>query len=420
MDRRTIFTLLVVVGLLVPAGVAATTPTQSQASQPAPADAQMSGDGGTDAENYTRLYIDDRHQHLELKPGESTSFTVTVENGDDEAVEVSPEVYIPPRGERPIEESWVSIDTDSETLEPGEEREFEVEVSVPDDAELNDYGGMIAFTDEKITYPGQPERPVHSVSLNVDVWKEPTVEVRTDRHTFTRIQAGDSYTTEIVIENTGDEAVPVNPQLNPEDNGRHMPPTSRETVERSWFDIDAPNEVAPGETATVEVTVTAPDDADRGDYQAALDLGLKDPARPDRSNYWQRVDFRFQVWTQPEEPFETGFDVSSDAENIALELAAGASHYDNSELDSPSFDVTFVSPDGTEMDAKRVQVTNSGSVNLAEDRPEPTAEDSTYASDGDRQTFRYEVDDPEAGSWSVQIMPEDVMHFNYDIIRNEG
>lgn len=431
MNARTILTLLVVVGLLVPAAGAATTtqtdstPNQAQVESGGAAegsDAGGAGEAGSDNANFTRLYIDDQHANLELKPGQSESFTVTVENGEDKPVDVSPRVYIPPRGERPIEESWVTLEDGNTTLDAGEEREFEITVSIPEGTELNRYGGMIAFTDETVTYPGQPERPVHRVSMNVEVWKEPTVRILSDRHAYTQVKAGDSFTREIVVENTGDQAVPVNPQLNTEErrHHRHYPPGEQETLDRSWLEIDAPNEIDAGETATVEVTVSPPADAERGDYRSELDLGLKDPARPDRSSHWQEVNLGFQVWTQPDEPFETSFEVSEDAEGVDLKLSAGRHHRGTNEMESPSFDVTFVSPDGEEIDATRVQVTNRGSVNLGGDRRQPVADDdSTYATDGEQQTFRYRLEDPEDGSWSVRIMPENAMHFGYEIIRDE-
>lgn len=423
MKKRTILTLVLVVGMLVPAtGAAMTAQTDSTPNTPPVAsEDEQSSDTSTET-NYTRLYVDDRHQSLELKPGESDSFTVTVENGEEEEVDLSPSVYVPPRGERPVDPDWVSVGDGDTTLDPGEEREFEVTVSVPDDAELNRYGGMISLTDEMITYPGQPERPVHSVSLNVEVYREPTVQILSDRHAYTQVQAGEIFTHEVVVENTGDEAVPVNPQLNTEN--RRTPayhgPRDRETLDRSWLSFEAPNEIEPGETATIKVTASPPAEAERGDYRAQIDLGLKDPARPDRRSHWQEVSLRFQVWTQPDEPFETTFDVSDDTDSLALELSSNRHYRNTAGMDAPDFNVTFVSPNGTEVDAERVRVTNSGHVDLGGDRRPSASEDSTYAANGEQQTFRYRIEGPEAGSWSVEITPENVMQFSYDIVRNEG
>lgn len=420
MNGRTILTLLLVVGLVAPA--AGITVTAQSNSTPTPSDggpaAQADGTG-TDESNYTRLYIDDQHHHLELQPGETDSVTVTVENGEDEPVDLSPRVYISPRGERPIEKSWISIQETDTTLDAGAEREFNITVSVPEETELNRYSGMIAFTDEMATYPGQPERPVHALSLNVEVWEEPSVNILSDRHAYAQAQAGDTFTREIVVENTGDEAVPVNPQLNTERN-RRMPPGNQETLDRSWLEIDAPNEIGSGERETIEVAITPPADAERGNYRTELNLGLKDPARPDRSSHWQEVNLNFQVWTQPEEPYESSFAVREDAENITLELAANRPHYDVTAVESSEFNVTFVSPSGEEITANRVQVTNQGRVALGETQRGPASDDSTYSTGPEQQTFRYQVENPEAGSWSVRIMPHNTMEFRYEIVRQES
>jgi hypothetical protein len=413
MNTRTIVALTLAAMLVVPAaGVAANTQSQSPVTDVDPALSQEDPD---DTErNYTRLYVDDQYQNLRLQPGESETITITVENGEDEAVDLSPHLFVPPRGERPIDEEWVTIETDDLELDAGETREFNVTVDVPEDAAINRYGGAVALTDETISYPGRPAQPVNGVSLSVEVWQEPTVRVVSDTYVHSQVQSGDSFTREIVVENTGDEAVPVNPELATDD--RYRPYDDRNTLDRSWVSFDAPNEIPAGEKATVAVTVSPPGDADRGDYRAEVDLGLKDPARSEQSSHWQRVNVRFQVWTQPEEPFETSFEVSEDTEDVTLELAAGRYGAGDANAD---FDVTFVAPDGETIDAERVSVTNSGSVNLGETR-RATTDDGTYASGGERQTFEYRLEDPGAGSWTVEIMPENAMQFSYDIVRNES
>ncbi|MUV60885.1 NEW3 domain-containing protein, partial [Halobacterium sp. CBA1126] len=396
------------------AGATAIAQPNSPAAEPVAdaGDAVEQSDGET---NYTRLYVDQQYRSLRLKPGESETVTIAVENGEDESVTLSPHMYVPPRGERPVAEEWVDVGTDDLTLDAGEEREFDVTVSVPEDAELNRYGGEIALTEQTISYPGRPAQPANGVSLSVEVYREPTVRVVSDTYAHSQVQAGDSFTREFVVENTGEQAVPVRPELVTED--RYRPYNGRDTLERSWVEIDAPGEIAPGETATVEVTVTPPSDADRGDYRAELDLGLKDPARPDQSSYWQRVSLRFQVWTQPEQPFRTSFAVSEDAENVTLDLSAN--RYGSADSEPASFDVTFVAPNGTEVEAERVSVTDHGSVDLAASRQQ-AATDGAYASGGEHQTFEYRLDDPAAGSWSVEVMPENAMQFSYEITRNEA
>ncbi len=411
--RTLILITLVVVGAVAATGVITAT-TQSSSATTVAGDSDVTT---PDADNYTRLYVEDGYRNVELKPGESETVTVSIENGEEEAVDVSPRVATPPtRSQPPVESSWVSIESDDTSLEAGESREFEITVDVPNDAEIGDYSGNIAFTDETMQYPGRPPQPIHSASIHVDVWQEPTVQIESDTHIYTQLKAGETITREISISNDGEQAVPVNPQFNAENSRIHRP-ADRDTLDRSWVSIDAPSEIPAGETETVEITVEPPADADRGDYSANVDLGISDPARADDRGYWQQVDLNFQLWTEPDEPFETTFSVSESTTDATLEL--NANRYRASETgQNADFEVTFVSPDGEEIEAERASVTDSGRVNLGAQR-RPSQTDGTYATGGSHQTFTYELDDPAAGEWSVRIMPTNTMDFEYELTRSE-
>jgi len=418
MNSRTLLVItLVVVGAVAATGVvAATTGSTATATETATADGGVTA---PDPGNYTRLYIDERYRTLERKPGESDTVTVSVENGESEAVDIAPRIATPPtRSQPPVEPDWVSISSDETTLDAGESTEVEIAVDVPDDAEIGDYRGTIAFTDETVRYPGRPPQPIHSVSLSVDVWQEPTVQLNSETHIYTHLKAGETITREISVSNTGDEAIPVTPQFNAENRRRHRP-SGRTTLDRSWVTIDAPSEIAPGETETIDLTVEPPADAERGDYSATVDLGLTDPVRNADNTYWQEVDLNFQVWTAPEEPFETSFSVSETTSNATLELTANQRRQASERGQDASFDVTFVAPDGREIDADRTSLTDSGSVNLGAQRPSETP-DGTYAARGGQQTFTYELDEPAAGEWSVRIMPSNTIDFRYEITRAGG
>ena len=419
MNTRTLIVItLVGISAVAATGVVAATTDSATASETTTVEADTTS-STPDPANYTRLYIDDGYRNLELKPGKSETVTVTVENGEDEAVDISPRIATPPtRSQPPVESDWVSIDGGETTLDAGESVEVDITVDVPDDAEIGDYSGLVAFTDETIRYPGRPPQPVHSVSVSVNVWEEPTVQLNSETHIYTHLQAGETISREIEVSNTGEEAVPVNPQFNAENQRRHRP-SDRTTLDRSWVTIDAPSEIAPGETGTIELTVEPPADAERGDYSATVDLGLTDPARNADNTYWQEIGLNFQVWTAPEEPFETSFSVSEATTNATLELTANQRQRAAERNQDASFDVTFVAPDGREIDADRASLTDSGSVNLGAQRPRATT-DGTYAARGSQQTFTYEIADPAAGDWSVRIMPQNTIDFSYEISRDEA
>ena len=389
----------------------------AQASATASGASSSSGSGAaTDPGNYTRLYIDAERPHLQLKPGESDEYTVTVENGEDHAVELDPHLYLPPTGGPVVEESWVTVDGPSR-LAPDESAEFTVSVSVPEDADIGRYSGQVAFTDETVTYPGRPARPVHAEYLRVEVWQEPTVKIHSQTYVHAQVEAGEEVTREVVVENTGDEPVPLSPEFSRERGVCRGDCPDR--FDRSWLDVDAPSQVGPGETATVTLTVAPPADAERGRYDTRLSLGLKDPARPDRDTYWQQVDLNVEVWSQPASPFETTFAVSERADDVTVTLTPRSGPYPGETTSPADIDVAFVDPNGSVVEATRVEVTDRGFVDMSGDDPRaPT--DGEFAVRNGGTEFVYRLDDPEAGEWTLRVTPENTVGFSYEITRNEA
>jgi len=419
MKRVLLIALLVALASMPVA--AAVSPTDGGADAPVPAvnDGESTEENDTDeSENFTRLYVDAQDSYLDLKPGTSETFTVTVENGEDEAVDVDPHMFSSPADRDPIEESWVEIDG-PDSVEAGEEVDYEVSVDVPEGAELARYSGMVAFTDETVSAsPNQPERPVHAAHMSVEVWKEPTVEILSETYINTQVEAGDSVTKEIVIENTGDQAVPLSPER-AEEQGTCMGTHCPDQVDQSWIEIDAPNQIQPGETATVSISISPDEDADRGRYDTSVDLGLDDPNRRDGNDYWQEVGLNFVVWEQPEEPYEADFTVSERTDNATLTITP--QNYRAAEnADEANFDVTFVGPDGERIDAERVELSESGQVSLGAQQPEGATEEGAYATNGGQTEFVYELDSPAAGEWTAEIMPDNTIGFEYEITQNES
>jgi len=68
------------------------------------------------AANITRLQISPSLKHVRLQPGEEEDFTVNVKNTEDEAVNVRPQVVIPPYGEHFAEEDWITVTPSSAEL----------------------------------------------------------------------------------------------------------------------------------------------------------------------------------------------------------------------------------------------------------------------------------------------------------------
>jgi hypothetical protein len=424
MNLKTLVTLAVVVGMFVPTAAAVTAQTQST---PAPAepvadttDAQPSdtaADTQAEEDNESspaRLYIQDRWRGMELKPGESDSFEVTVENGDEETVTLNPSVFVPEfTRSRPVKPAWTTISVSQTELAPDEEATVTVNVSVPSDAELANYHSTIALTNATVAYGDRPERPAHSIDFSLDVYREPTVEIVDGDWLHAPVQAGETVTRNVTIENSGDEAVPLNPQANVQDHHRYY--GSEGQLDRSWIEFDAPSQIEAGETETVTITVSVPESADRGRYNTEIDLGLRDPHRSDDNRWWQQVNLNLRVWQQPTDPFTTTVDVDNETDTLTLTLSEFS--YRTQSTEDGEFEVTFVTPDGEVITPERVQEKQTGAVSLAEgDERRGQESDGPYSSDSGSETVTVQVEDPEAGEWEVRILPRNVLNFQYEIV----
>ncbi len=133
MNRSTILSLLLAAAVIVPAA-AAGIGSQSKRTQTADA---ASSDITQTASNYTQLYVEEQYRSLELKPGESDTVSIEVENGEDEAVTITPHLYTPKVGSQPIKQDWVSISEDEVTLAAGQLPTTEV-VGLPVDIQSID------------------------------------------------------------------------------------------------------------------------------------------------------------------------------------------------------------------------------------------------------------------------------------------
>jgi len=410
---QTIAIVLVLISVVaVPAAIAQQTTTGAGAGS-APVEAEDRAD-----EEYTRLSVEVDDGYPELKPGENASVTVTVANHDEEAVTVDPSLEHPPRGSDVLPAEWLEYDADNLTVEPDEAVTFNVTVAVPENADLGRYHVAIAVTDERIQHPGQPPRPLHAARLGVNVYKGPTVHVLSRTHLNGQIEAGDATTAEIVVENTGDEAVPVNPEIGADDPHRRGP-RSDATLDPAWVDVDAPGEIPAGVRATVEVTVSPPADAELGNHRTEIDLGLRDPARPEDDQHWQRVGVDVNVWSQPEEPYVRDFDVDSATDAVGLRLTQRGGHGSTvfgGDHEPGSFNVTLVSPDGERISPERVRLSDRGSVDLTRNRRTGPVDEAYSAGSAERE-YVYRVEAPTTGEWTVEIEPQNTIRFDYEIVR---
>ncbi|HET8687008.1 MAG TPA: hypothetical protein VFM18_10140, partial [Methanosarcina sp.] len=232
---------------------------------------------------FEKIRVDPAYKYLELEPGDGDNFTVTVENKDNKTIELKPKPLITPYTENFINESWISISPSEKALKPGEKQEFQVKVNIPEDADLGNYAVLIAFT-EKVPegdvagyYPNFPG----TMQLNVQVSVRPSVQILTP-YVNDLVEAGENYTYEIKLKNTGNKDIAISPELTEGGGIIYAESTASSAgVPQHAFGNDAirvetPEKVKAGQTAIVKLTLAIPADA-KGSYSGSLDLNIDDP-----------------------------------------------------------------------------------------------------------------------------------------------
>lgn len=386
---------------------------------------------------FEKIRVDPAYKYLQLEPGNSENFTVTIENKDNKTIELKPKPLITPYTENFINESWISISPSEKALKPGEKEEFEVKVSIPEDADLGNYAVLIAFT-EKVpegdvagSYPNFPG----TMQLNVQVWTPPVVQVLTP-YVNDLVEAGKNYTYEIKLKNTGSKDISISPELtegggiiyaDSKSSSAGMP---QQAFGNRAISVEAPEKIKAGQTAIVKLKLAVPTDA-KGSYGGSLDLNIDDPGIRE---YEGIVSLSFRILPVLKEPYEKIFEAGTDGP-ITVEVKAYQNGYGlytsggNRDL-TPSFNVSLKDPSGNEVTPTLVNTKYSDSINIIDDTsPQPypvpyisskigggmeTYDQGNYQ--GGTTTVVKTYTAPGAvGKWKLSILPKNAENFEYSI-----
>jgi hypothetical protein len=376
--------------------------------------------------NLTILRIDPRWYDVELMPGESHEFTVTVINPNNETVSVNPIIIGDPYSECIFDEDWITITPAATELEAdGGEEEFTIAVAIPDDADLGYYGIRIAFTDDAkpdpFPEPGPYPSYINTLNLHIEVWKPPVVQILPSR-IRDRVEPGKGYDYAITLKNTGDRDIEIDPEIvDVRRYGWHDPPPA---FEDDAITIDAPASVPANGTATVSVHLEVPAGA-KGRYNGEINLGIDDPSMGRWDEEGGTVSLRFEVWEQPTEPFLKAFAIDADAPiTIRVESRnykwSGTCRIGGDGGDCESyFNLTLEGPDGAATLAPTM-VTYHGAVSLSGRSKygyAPSDEmglDEEYDEGYTSYTEEYRANGT-IGNWELGILPRYVEEFEYAI-----
>lgn len=385
---------------------------------------------------FEKIKVDPTYKNLELKPGDSKNFTVTVENKDNKTIELKPKPVITPYTENFINESWISISPSKGSLKPGEKEEFQVKVNIPKDADLGNYAVLLAFT-EKVpegdvagSYPNFPG----TMQLNIQVWVKPSVQILTP-YVNDLVEAGKSYTYEIKLRNTGSKDISISPELT--ESMIYSTGMSQQAFGDDAIRVEAPDKIKAGQTAIVNLSLAVPDTA-KGSYSGSLDLNIDDPGIRE---YEGMISLSFRILPVPEKPYENTFEAETDGP-ITLEIRANQYGYGlytmggNRNL-QPSFNVSLTNPSGNKVIPTFVDTKYSGSITIVDDTyPSQPLYSLPYMSSraaGDVKTGNVETKNqgsyqggtttfiktytaPGAvGKWTLSIFPENTENFDYTV-----
>ncbi|AKB17038.1 hypothetical protein MSWHS_0175 [Methanosarcina sp. WWM596] len=334
-----------------------------------------------------------------------------------------------------INESWVSISPSAKDLAPEEKEEFEVEVNVPGDAEPGNYAILIAFTEDvpEGDVAGYYSKFPGTMQLNLQVWVPPTVQILTP-YINNLVKAGNTYTYEIKLRNTGSTDIAISPELTEGGDIIYYDSISpyggvTYAFGNDAINVEAPEKVKAGQTSIVKLTLKVPTDA-KGSYTGSLDLNIDDPGIRE---YEGKVSLNFRILPILEKPYEATFKAGTNG-TINIEVSAYRYGYGlytaggKRDLAS-SFEVSLKDPSGNEVTPTLVSTKYSGSVNIIDDtyqqpylsyvsaRIAGGMETSNHGSyRGGTTTFVETYTVPGAtGEWTLSILPKNTENFDYTI-----
>ena len=359
--------------------------------------------------DYTNLQISPRDEWFRIKPGGEKEFTVKVKNKENESVFTSPRLEPMLYGEYFSEAiEWITFEPGSAEIESEEVQEYIVTVKIPEDAEIGEYRTQIVFTNDTISMQYLPFLPQpNAIILSIDVW-EPQKIVIQPRYIHGMVEAGQTKEYQIRLENKGDEAIAISPEIGEEE---YMYEPYENSIPDEWLTIDAPAAVDANSTATVNVTVDVPEDA-KGGYEGCIKLNIDDSAT-ERFGRDCEVHISLEVWKQPKTAYQQNFTVKQ-GQNFSVVISASQRG-----TEEPSFNVSLALAglEGEDMTPEPSKTVKTVGVSLGSDYlpSEDVTSDETYHVSHIEYSETYMVTNATGGVWTLKILPRNTQSFEYTI-----
>lgn len=373
-------------------------------------------------EDTTKLEISPQYGNFRLQLGENKNITVRVRNKDNKTIVIKPMLVTQPYSTYIIEKEWINITPETVEMPSGESQIFSINISVPKNVPTGYYNGQIAFTDEVIQYPTPiTYRPypepypnyIHYFSLSIDVWTLPIIQIM-PQYISDQLEAGKEYDYEIQLKNIGDETVAINPIIG-EDASYYGPYGTPPALTSDMITIIAPQNIPANTTETLKIHISVPADS-KGYYNGWIDLGIDDPSIREREG---RINFNFDIWKQPTEPFTKNFSLIEDA-SVTIEIT-GSNYFsypypmgpgqiqEKIVTKKPSFGISLEGNTGS-VELNSTKRISKGGVSISK-----SMDNKGIYQENDMQyieTYKVYIS---AGEWRLKILPTNTQNFQYSI-----
>ena len=230
-------------------------------------------------------------------------------------------------------------------------------------------------------------------------------------------KSGETIVVKGSVENYGDSEITVElvPIMREEEEYKYR--YRGNVIKPEWVSVN-PNEInlGAGASANFDISVSIPSGTKSGYYSGMIAI------RTDK--YPERIEhYSVQVYKPLEEPITKEFRV---APNSTKAMVTVRWNKDEKNLISTegTVDVHLFDPYGSEVSQHTKMTRISGHVdafNYALERgidigDEETASANVY--EHGQQAVIYQIENPASGMWKLEMKPDGVMHFNYDIVVN--
>jgi archaellum component FlaF (FlaF/FlaG flagellin family) len=363
----------------------------------------------TSVSNKTIIHeINPSYYDLYLQQGESSSFTVNFKNNGKKALDVEPRLVSVPESYYDFDESWIAISPANVTVDSGAEQEFTIEVSIPEDADGENYQTYIAFADDIMLDPEEyyPQY-VNVMYLSVMVPVYQKIELQTC-YIYDTVEAGEEYEYTTKIKNVAARNITIDPEVTGYDY------SFDESGLEDAIEISAPSVLAPGEIADMVIRVPVPENA-TGSYSGYVEMNVDGK---ENYGYDPQIDLNFIVRQQPSVPYVKTFETRT-ADPITIEVSTYAYGSDSwlrspPKNEVPSFELNL-KYDSSPVDMTLVKITQSGSISVGWNNfPVWSNDDAIYQNNDRYYTETYTI--PGAiGDWELTILPKNTENFEYSI-----